>query len=309
MARRRHQQLSLRTYALVSSVVVIASFGFIIFWTTADLQNEAMVNANMAEKSTMRSTQANGAATAQVEAALSVQLEIERSRKGDDTLNEQVEKLREEVVRTKKTLPRGHFMETDRKALDVVGRFQDATRKLLAAKYGKEPYLVALDLEFPLSMAGDRTGRIVVELAPAALMPHAVHVFLHAMVDKFNGGSFMRNAPHVLQAEVGGSALGLAFQEYSREYTHKLGTLGYAGRPGGPGFYISIQDNSENHGPGSQQAENPHEADSCFGKIVVGWDSVVLGRMRKQPGGVPPHGFVTNPRQKIRIVAATLLST
>ena len=60
--------------------------------------------------------------------------------------------------------------------------------------------------------------RIVVELAPARLMPHAVHVFLHAILENFASGKFHRAASHVLQASVqgvNGMSPGMAFQEYS----------------------------------------------------------------------------------------------
>lgn len=39
--------------------------------------------------------------------------------------------------------------------------------------------------------------------------------------------------------------------------------------------YISIEDNTENHGPGSQQKHNPYEADANFGTVVVGMEDVV----------------------------------
>ena len=45
---------------------------------------------------------------------------------------------------------------------------------------------------------------------------------------------------------------GLAFQEYHDDYPHHPLTLGYAGRPGGPAFYINLIDNRQNHGPASQ---------------------------------------------------------
>ena len=51
--------------------------------------------------------------------------------------------------------------------------------------------------------------------------------------------------------------------------------MGYCGRPSGPCWYISILDNTQNHGPVSQQNHNPYEADANFGKIVVGMDDVV----------------------------------
>ena len=54
--------------------------------------------------------------------------------------------------------------------------------------------------------------------------------------------------------------------------------MGFAGRPGGPSFYISTIDNTENHGPGSQGSDM--EADSCFGLVVQGRG--VVERMMKQ---------------------------
>ena len=67
---------------------------------------------------------------------------------------------------------------------------------------------------------------------------------------------------------------GLAFQEYHPSYPHIRGSLGYAGRPGGPEFYISLVDNTDNHGPGSQGSKT--EADGCFARVVEGWDDVVV---------------------------------
>lgn len=64
-------------------------------------------------------------------------------------------------------------------------------------------------------------------------------------------------------------------------------SLGYAGRPGGPDFYVSTMDNTRNHGPGGQASyEDASEADPCFAKVVSGYEHVV-DRMHKssvQPG-------------------------
>lgn len=68
------------------------------------------------------------------------------------------------------------------------------------------------------------------------------------------------------------------------------------GRPGGPEFYISTVDNSENHGPGSQGSKT--EADSCFGRVVKGFE--VIERMKRQPGA-GGAGFVDSPDNHIRI--------
>ena len=78
----------------------------------------------------------------------------------------------------------------------------------------------------------------------------------------------------MLQIDVDGSQhRGLAFQEYDARFPHRTGTLGYAGRPGGPACYISTVDNTENHGPGSQGSKMG-EADSCFGRVFEGQDVV-----------------------------------
>ena len=74
----------------------------------------------------------------------------------------------------------------------------------------------------------------------------------------------------------------------SPNFPHKKWTLGYAGRPGGPDFYVSTLDNTKNHGPGGQGSyEDPTEADPCFAKVVPGYERVVE-RMHKsavKPGG------------------------
>ena len=65
------------------------------------------------------------------------------------------------------------------------------------------------------------------------------------------------------------------FQEYSPKFPHEKYTLGFAGRPGGPDFYISTMDNTRLHGPGGQtNYEDPTEADPCFAKVVDGIDVV-----------------------------------
>ena len=63
----------------------------------------------------------------------------------------------------------------------------------------------------------------------------------------------------------------MPFQEYHDDYPHKRFTVGFAGRPGGPDFYINKVNNSENHGPGGQSHHDLHEeADPCFATLVGG---------------------------------------
>lgn len=133
--------------------------------------------------------------------------------------------------------------------------------------------LVEMDVTFPAVMPGDGKGKIMIETAPFDVNPHNVLVFLE-IVETWNGGAFFRNAGHVLQAKTNVETPRgtLAFQEYSPQYPHAEYTLGYAGRPGGPQFYISIMDNTDNHGPGSQGSKT--EADGCFGRVLQGKEVV-----------------------------------
>lgn len=221
-------------------------------------------------------------------------------------MTREVERLDQHVRKVKRSLAPGTYMETDPVGLNASRELQRATRELLREKYGQGPYRADVLLEFPDTMPGDKTAHLLLELAPIELMPHAVHIFLKAVVEDFRGAAFHRRAPHVLQALVEGGKQGLAFQEYSSEFPHKQGTLGYAGRPGGPGFYISIVDNTRNHGPGSQNARNPHEADSCFAKVIEGFDDVVQ-RMKTQPGGDGGAGFINDSKNFINIKSVTIM--
>eukprot|EP00656_Telonema_subtile_P003657 TRINITY_DN11661_c0_g5_i1.p1 TRINITY_DN11661_c0_g5~~TRINITY_DN11661_c0_g5_i1.p1 ORF type:complete len:328 (-),score=41.16 TRINITY_DN11661_c0_g5_i1:47-1030(-) len=213
-------------------------------------------------------------------------------------------------------------MEKNKGAIREIGKLQDITRKLIMARYGKYAriaaeglvFRIALTVTFPEMMpdmdARGVTGVILVQTAPIRLMPHAVFLFLE-LVSKWEGGAFHRNAGHVLQAMTSGRHLGLAFQEYSAKYPHVKGTLGYAGRPGGPSFYISTVDNTRNHGPASQGSKS--EADSCFGRVLEGEDVVdrlltVWGRAEHGFGTSAGNGFLSQQNQHA-LIDAKLLST
>lgn len=64
----------------------------------------------------------------------------------------------------------------------------------------------------------------------------------------------------------------------------------------GPGWYVSIKDNSLNHGPGSQQKQNPYEADSCFGTVIGGHDNEVQ-RIAK----IPEKRFLNDRKKHVLI--------
>ena len=141
--------------------------------------------------------------------------------------------------------------------------------------------------------------------------PTTLDPFLR-LIDSFvQGGAFHRNAGHVLQVRLKRPSppralpLSLAFQEYHSNYTHKRFTMGFAGRPGGPEFYISTIDNTHNHGPGPRT----HVADTCFGRIIGGSErplrlqegTEVVKRMQSQPGGKAPNGFIADSNLHIAI--------
>mmetsp|Transcript_20325 Transcript_20325/g.19632 ORF Transcript_20325/g.19632 Transcript_20325/m.19632 type:complete len:371 (+) Transcript_20325:132-1244(+) len=229
-------------------------------------------------------------------------------------LNTKCQMLIEDARKLKQT---GAIMETDEYALKIIALLQSDLKTLLNMRFGENAkILVEMVLQFPRSMpdfdANGPDGKLVIELGPVDLVPYSVYYWLE-IVRRFQGGSFHRRASHVLQAQVhledaispddfrGG---GLAFQEYNKGFPHNKLTLGYAGRPGGPAFYISTVNNVGNHGPASQGSRS--EADSCFGKVVEGED--IVDRMKKQPGAAKPSGFTQHASDNIKIVSLRLLT-
>lgn len=198
------------------------------------------------------------------------------------------------------------IMESDPECIKTTGKLQDVARKLIVAKYGEPPYRVKVELEFPPTIPdyaeNGKDGTIVIEMAPIDLIPVSVWTFLEVS-RTFKSGSFHRNAGHVLQVQVQSGAIKrhLPFQEYSDKFPHKKGTTGYCGRPSGPCWYVSIQDNTINHGPGSQQAKNPYEADANFGTVVEGFDDVV-----PRIHTIPQKEWL-DAKNQIKIISKTVL--
>jgi len=185
----------------------------------------------------------------------------------------------------------GVIMETDPHSLEFTGKLQEATRELIGIRYGNfgdKRFRVKLELEFQSTIPDfeekGSEGSLLLELAPISLLPCSAYNFLE-IARTWKKGAFHRNANHVLQA-ISRSDItkSMPFQEYHKDFTHKKGTMGYAGRPSGPEFYVSIQDNVRGHGPGSQQKHNPHEADVAIGTIIEGIEDGTVARIHTMPG-------------------------
>ena len=173
----------------------------------------------------------------------------------------------------------------------------------LCFSFGPGPHEVKLTVDLQLSGSEAKTYDIVIELAPFDLVPHAIHLFLqqvdHGLFDNlyfyYHGDHVLQLGPKVTieeeEAHHGEEGyvresvkvfqdMGLdtlAFPEYNEQYPHTQWTVGYAGRPGGPDFYINLEDNTEHHGPGGQYHRAlVEQGDSCFGRIKSGIDVVEI---------------------------------
>lgn len=151
---------------------------------------------------------------------------------------------------------------------------QEIHRKELERRFGQGPYYV----EFEITMNGGKKY-FTVETAPNSMMPHTVYYFMDLIDRKlWDNTLFVHEWDHIVQAVPVSHGINfrddmgeLAFPEYANDFEHGEYTLGMSGRPGGPEFYINVQDNSDYHGPGGQ----PHstilnDADPCFAKVVSG---------------------------------------
>ncbi|KAL7581514.1 hypothetical protein ACA910_022083 [Epithemia clementina (nom. ined.)] len=187
---------------------------------------------------------------------------------------------------------------------------QEQSKRTVLEKYGPGPYQVKLTInvlyhsrahgfdssspQHASTFVHNRGMRVkrhfIIELAPLDLMPHSVHLFLDLVESKlWNDSVFLHHdesehvvaaAPvdystHNLKTELLDSLnfKSLSFPEYSPEYPHKKYTVGFAHK--GPTIYINTVDNTENHGPGSQEHHLfPEDADPCFGTVIRGQEVI-----------------------------------
>jgi len=143
-----------------------------------------------------------------------------------------------------------------------------------------------------------------IKMAPICDVPYSVYFFLK-IIENWKGGVIHRNAGHVKQFKVFEQNSSLAFQEYSSYFPHEKYTCGFAGRPGGPAFYINTRCNIMNHGPGSQGSKT--DADSCFGKINHTDPEIIkllerINKMQKRDNS----GFV-NREEEIRVISVKII--
>jgi len=230
--------------------------------------------------------------------------EGDKSRIDNANLKDQNRKLQTQVTegenKLKRTSDVEKMLQKQKKTLEK--NIQKTSKAACLEKFGPGPHTVEIHTRFD---SGDKNkvdqGWILLELAPLDEMPHAVYWFLEQVSrGLYDGGSFHRNAGHVIQGGMTPNFLSdpkkppnedkfkttgfdsILFQEYSPNFPHKKYTLGYAGRPGGPEFYINMKDNIKPHGPGGQSHyEDPTEADVCFAKVKKGFD--LVERIHKLP--------------------------
>lgn len=156
-------------------------------------------------------------------------------------------------------------------------KIQSASLAGIYEKYGEGVHRVEFELAFHDGQGGPT--KFVIEMAPSELMPHSVEAFLDMVSNKLiDGCSFIMNALHVIKASPiphdGSSAKEkaksfadfgldqLAFKEYNEHFPHQKYTMGFTA-DGSPNFFLNTADNTFSH-----------EGDPCFGKVVLGFDTI-----------------------------------
>mmetsp|Transcript_22895 Transcript_22895/g.28854 ORF Transcript_22895/g.28854 Transcript_22895/m.28854 type:complete len:280 (-) Transcript_22895:190-1029(-) len=153
---------------------------------------------------------------------------------------------------------------------------RDIDRKELERRYGQGPYTI----EVQVQVEGNRKF-FEIQTAPNDLVPHSIRTFMDLVENRvWDRTVLYHQVKHVVVGVPVGldgirknpdTAKGLLFADYSEKFPHKRNTIGFQGSPGGPEFYINLDDNVKIHGPGGQQYEDMfEEADSCFGLVQNG---------------------------------------
>jgi cyclophilin family peptidyl-prolyl cis-trans isomerase len=155
-------------------------------------------------------------------------------------------------------------------------------------RFGEGPFRIKVTL------ASEPVNEFFVfETAPLDIMPHAVYHFMKMVQNQLWDGLSMvsRSSEPILQATPLNAATNswedkrfedanvthMAFTEYSFDYPPKKYTLAFAGRPGGPDFYVNMED----------LKDETEEGESCFGIVVEGFE--VLDRFMARTGRWKKH--------------------
>ena len=238
----------------------------------------------------------NSVLTSKVEEGRKLELLNKHLVEHNKAVEKQLHNAKEEI----KSTMQKHELAINSKAT-LQANIQKTSKDAVLAKFGKGPHRLEMYVRFDSHLGRVDGGSIIIELAPIDELPHTVYWFLEQVDRKlYDGFSFHRNAGHVLQGVASvpnfltskdhpandqrfrdAGFHSLLFLEYSEKFPHLKYTLGFAGN-GGPSFYINTKNNSKIHGPGGQKhRDDPNEADTCFAKVIDGFD--VVDRMFNLP--------------------------
>ncbi|KAL7473424.1 hypothetical protein ACHAXS_014031 [Conticribra weissflogii] len=216
-------------------------------------------------------------------------------RRGDDLSNQ----MEEKIAGLEKQVEESQFeMEYWRDKNEMMTKkIKFRSKKEVLERYGPGPHHVEFAIRFPTTQT---TEAITLRLSPHLdAMPHTIHTFL-TLVERqqYNRGTFVSLRPHVLVAgpvdmhDVDNNRQlehkmtregyfpdgALLFNEYSGEFPHVAGTVGFNEEMGGPVFYVNLVDNTDGHGPsdgnGGGGGGGGREGDPCFGEVVEGFDVI-----------------------------------
>mmetsp|Transcript_2433 Transcript_2433/g.6525 ORF Transcript_2433/g.6525 Transcript_2433/m.6525 type:complete len:423 (+) Transcript_2433:211-1479(+) len=155
---------------------------------------------------------------------------------------------------------------------------QKSAVKRLSKRYGNGQYRFKVNVRDQQSALRS----FVIETAMLAEMPHAIDHFFRMIEKKLWNGLALVHEPHSFvvsatpmmtdenhawagQRFVDANITHMAFTEHSPTYPpphHRLYTVAFSGRPGGPGFYISLDN----------ELDYAREQESTFGVVMEGRD-------------------------------------
>jgi cyclophilin family peptidyl-prolyl cis-trans isomerase len=165
---------------------------------------------------------------------------------------------------------------------------QKRSKEAVVQAFGEGPFRIKVTLE-----SEPENEYFIIETAPLSVMPHAVYHFMKMVKEQLWDGLSMisRSTEPILQATPlnaetnswvdkkfdDAGVTHMAFTEYSFDYPPKKYTLAFAGRPGGPDFYVNME----------ELKDSTEEGESTFGIVVEGFE--VLDRFMARTGRWKKH--------------------